>query len=81
MKVYNGDLSIDTEQLVRRLDVFIQWLSVIQKSNVVNVSDKKRVHWRILEEIWIMDQVPLLMEQNTFHLLIVILSMALIRLE
>ena len=81
MKVYNGDLSIDTEQLVRQLDVFIQWLSVIQKSNVANVSDNKEVHWRILEEIWIMDQVPLLMEQNTFHLLIVILSIALIRLE
>ena len=39
MKVYNGDLNIDIEQLVRQQDVFIQWPSVIQKSNLENVSD------------------------------------------
>ena len=39
MKVCNGDLNIDIEQLVRQLDVFIQWPSVIQKPNLENVSD------------------------------------------
>ena len=39
VKVHNGDLNIDIEQLVRQLDVFIQWPSVIQKPNLENVSD------------------------------------------
>ena len=39
MKVCNGDLNIDIEQLVPQQDVFIQWPSVIQKPNLENVSD------------------------------------------
>ena len=42
MKVYNGDPSIDIEQPVHLLGVFIQWHSVIQTSSVASVSDKKR---------------------------------------
>ena len=71
MKVYNGDLSIDIEQLVRLLDVSIQWHSAIQTLNVANALDMKTA-WLILDEIWTMDQELLLMEQNTFHLLIAI---------